>query len=182
MRIIAVLLLFVIGEQQFCFAQFSKAKLQATGLTCALCSKAIHETLSTLPFVEKVQADLPTSSFAIQFKKGSFQNLDLLKKEVQDAGFFVGELVVEGKWDKEFSLSAAPFLWGEEWYQVLSTKPVKDDSPFLLAVIDKGFVTEKVFKKFAQQYTDERFATGYFVPDTSQPEQKKRLFHLLPVK
>jgi copper chaperone CopZ len=182
MRLIVVLLLLLVGEQQFCFAQFNKAKLQATGLTCALCSKAIHAALSTLPFVEKVEADLPTSSFVIQFKKGSFQQLDLLKQAVLDAGFFVGALVMEGKWEKGFSPASTPFLWGDQWYKLLSTPVVKEGAPFKLAVIDKGFVTEKGFKKYVQQYSEEQLATEYFIPETSHPEQKKRLYHLLPLK
>ena len=39
------MLLLLFWGQQHSFSQFSEAKLQATGLTCALCSKAIHQEL-----------------------------------------------------------------------------------------------------------------------------------------
>ncbi|NDF99832.1 MAG: copper chaperone, partial [Chitinophagia bacterium] len=58
---ITMLLLLVWGQQHG-FAQFSQAKLQATGLTCALCSKAIHQALEKLPFVQKVSAQIKESA------------------------------------------------------------------------------------------------------------------------
>ncbi|NBV30006.1 MAG: copper chaperone [Chitinophagaceae bacterium] len=93
-----LLLLLLVGGQQFCFAQFQSARLQATGLTCALCSKAIHESLQKLPFVAKVEADIQSSAFAILFRNGETQDPDALKAAVEEAGFFVGELLLEGQW------------------------------------------------------------------------------------
>lgn len=41
-----------VGRTAVFFAQFSGGRLQATGLTCALCNKAIHQSLEQLAFVE----------------------------------------------------------------------------------------------------------------------------------
>jgi copper chaperone CopZ len=51
-------------------AQFKTGTLQAAGLTCAMCTKAINETLKELLFVQTVKADIKNSQFIIQFKEG----------------------------------------------------------------------------------------------------------------
>ena len=48
-------------------AQFTKATLQATGLTCAMCSNAINKALVKVPFVESVKADIKNSAFHMVF-------------------------------------------------------------------------------------------------------------------
>ena len=49
--------------------QFTKANLQASGLTCALCSNAINKALQKLSFVASVKPDIKNSSFDIVFKE-----------------------------------------------------------------------------------------------------------------
>src|SRR5690349_19558889 len=73
-------------------AQFTKATLQATGLTCAMCSNAINKALQHVPFVESVRSDIKNSSFAIVFKANEAVNIDQLKEAVEDAGFSIGSL------------------------------------------------------------------------------------------
>jgi copper chaperone CopZ len=68
-------------------AQFSKAELQATGLTCAMCSNAINKALQKVPFVESVRPDIKNSSFNIVFKANAEIDIDALKNAVEDAGF-----------------------------------------------------------------------------------------------
>jgi len=177
-----LLLLLLVGGQQFCFAQFQSARLQATGLTCALCSKAIHESLQKLPFVAKVEADIQSSAFAILFRNGETQDPDALKAAVEEAGFFVGELLLEGQWGERLPATTIPFKWGENWYYFLSSKAVKDKSSFTLSVIDKGFVTDKAYKKYLSQYKQTSLSTGFFAEDSLSPDKKQRLFHVLTVK
>ena len=40
------------------YAQFSKAKLQASGLTCAMCARSVYKNLEALPFVDSIGTDL----------------------------------------------------------------------------------------------------------------------------
>ena len=61
-------------------AQFTKATLQATGLTCAMCSNAINKALMEVPFVESVKSDIKNSSFNMVFKPGQEVMVDALKK------------------------------------------------------------------------------------------------------
>ena len=63
-------------------AQFSKAELQATGLTCAMCSNAVNKALEAVPFVQSVKSDIKNSSFRITFKESQEVNIDALKEAV----------------------------------------------------------------------------------------------------
>ena len=57
-------------------AQFSKASLQASGLTCAMCSNAINKALEVLPFVAEVKPDIKNSIFNITFKTNEAFSID----------------------------------------------------------------------------------------------------------
>src|SRR5438132_11221812 len=78
-------------------AQFDKATLQATGLTCAMCSNAINKALKKVSFIQSVDADIKNSSFNIVFKKDAEVDIDALRKAVEDAGFSVGGLKLTGQ-------------------------------------------------------------------------------------
>ena len=73
-------------------AQFTKAELQVSGLTCALCAKATEKSLRTLPYISDIKPDLIHNIFVITFKNGLPVNFDEISKKVQDAGFFVNSL------------------------------------------------------------------------------------------
>src|ERR1700712_2892593 len=77
-------------------AQFSRASIQASGLTCAMCSKAIDIALKELPYVASVQPDVKNSSFAVVFKQNETADIDGLRKAVEDAGFFVARFTITG--------------------------------------------------------------------------------------
>src|SRR4026207_2111428 len=81
-------------------AQFTRATLQATGLTCAMCSNAINKALQKVPFVESVKANIKNSSFSIVFKKDAEVDIDALKDAVEDAGFSVGSLKLTGNFNE----------------------------------------------------------------------------------
>ena len=81
-------------------AQFTNATLQATGLTCAMCSNAINKALQKVSFVKTVTADIRNSSFGIVFKTNSQVDVDALKDAVEDAGFSVGSLKLTGNFNE----------------------------------------------------------------------------------
>src|SRR5215210_5597656 len=70
-------------------AQVTKVNLQASGLTCSMCSNAINKSLKTLDFVDKIDANIKTSTFEITFKPNSKVDFDMLKNKVEKAGFSV---------------------------------------------------------------------------------------------
>src|SRR5690606_33118804 len=77
-------------------AQFTSAKLTAAGLTCAMCTRAIFNSLEKIPSVSKVEADIKNSAFEITFREGHQVDPDLLRNAVEDAGFSVAGLKLTG--------------------------------------------------------------------------------------
>src|SRR6202008_1559227 len=75
-------------------AQFVKAELQASGLTCSMCSFATQKKFKTLDFLDSIGTDLNNTTFLLYFKPGKQVDLDMIKKKVEDAGFSVASLKV----------------------------------------------------------------------------------------
>jgi copper chaperone CopZ len=130
-------------------AQFTKASLQATGLTCAMCSNAINKALLEVPFVESVKADIRNSAFNMVFKQGQEVEIDALRKAVEDAGFSVGNLKMTGNFralkienDKHVKIGTGVFHFLNVSEQTL-------DGEKTIMVVDKNFLTAKQFKKFS---------------------------------
>jgi copper chaperone CopZ len=59
-------------------AHVNKVQLQASGLTCSMCSNAINKSLKTVDYIDKVMANIKTSTFEISFKPGAKINFDQL--------------------------------------------------------------------------------------------------------
>ena len=108
-----------------------------------------------------VYYNLHKHTFSIQFKKEAAVNPDELKAAVEDAGFFVGGLELEGTWPLDQPNLSSPLQLGGNWYQVLSGKANKGKPSFTISVIDKGFVTSKEFKKNAKYTQMECYKTGF---------------------
>ena len=149
-----LILLLLMTGQQYLFAQVSTAKLQATGLTCALCSNAINKALQELPFVESVESIIKESAFAIRFKKGQSVKPGLISKAVEDAGFFVGELQLNAELDNVVVNETGLFALGENTYHLIESDRNKLDGKTTFRLLDKSFLTEKAFKKVAALVND----------------------------
>jgi len=141
-------------------AQFTKATLQATGLTCAMCSNAINKALMKVPFVESVKADIKNSAFHIVFKQAQKVEIDALKNAVEDAGFSVGSLQMTGNFsdvkvenDKHIKIGDAVFHFLNIQGQVL-------DGEKTIKVVDKDFLTARQFKKISGVSKMSCVATG----------------------
>lgn len=122
-------------------AQISKAEIRATGLTCSMCSNAINKQLKSLPEVVNVETDLNTNTFTVTLKGGNTLSPKVFKDKVEKAGFFVGTLVV----------TAEPGTTAGANYIKINTNDSKT-SEIKFQVLDKGFVTDKEFKKLSKTY------------------------------
>src|SRR5688572_32946760 len=80
-------------------AQFTKARLQASGLTCSMCNNAIYKALKALPYVASVESDIKNSAFDIVFKQDVAADFDGVKNAVEDAGFSVASFKITGRFD-----------------------------------------------------------------------------------
>jgi copper chaperone CopZ len=161
-------------------AQFSKANLQATGLTCALCSNAINKALKQLPFVETVKADIKNSSFSIVFRQGMGVKPDAIRDAVEGAGFFVGGLQLTGSFN---NLNTGPdgiIRLGTNWFRFLnsSNKALNGEVTFTLQ--DKSFLTAKAFKKISSTVKIPSLSTGKAEADQVKAGVKKgeRIYHV----
>ena len=130
-------------------ARFTAATLQATGLTCAMCSNAINKALLKVPFVESVKSDIKNSSFAIVFKEDTQVDIDALKNAVEDAGFSVGSLKLTGNFNEVKIAADEHVKIGNDNFHFLNVKSQVLNGEQSITVIDKNFVTEKQFKKYS---------------------------------
>ncbi|GAA4764088.1 MULTISPECIES: heavy-metal-associated domain-containing protein [Flavobacterium] len=122
-------------------AQISKAEIRATGLTCSMCSNAINKQLKSLPEVVNVETDLNTNTFTVTLKEGNELSPKVFKEKVEKAGFFIGSLVVTAK----------PETIAKNSYILVNDKP-NNVTEIQFQVIDKGYVTEKEYKKLSKSY------------------------------
>ena len=79
------------------FSQVTKASLQASGLTCAMCARSVFKNLESLPFVDQIDTDLEKSVFLIRFKPDMTVDADQIRQKVEDAGFSVAGLTLTAR-------------------------------------------------------------------------------------
>ncbi len=128
-------------------AQFTKATLQATGLTCAMCSNAINKALQKVPFVETIKSDIKNSAFTMAFKADTQVDIDALKDAVEDAGFSIGSLMLTGSFSETKIEKDQHIKIGNENFHFLNVNSQVLNGEQTITVVDKNFVTEKQFKK-----------------------------------
>jgi len=130
-------------------AQFKTGTLQAAGLTCAMCTKAINETLKELSFVQSVKADIKNSQFIIRFKEGVSVDPDALKKAVEDAGFSIAKLKLALDFENTKVDNDSHVKIGNRTYHFLDVSSQQLDGEKTITFVDKNFVLAKEFKKYA---------------------------------
>lgn len=142
------------------WAQFSNASLQASGLTCAMCSKAVKVALEKVPFVQEVKVNIRNQEYAIRFKENSDPDFDALKKAVEDAGFSVASLKVTGtvsnisvQKDQHAQVDGKNFHFLNGNNQVLNGVQT-------FTIVDKDFVSAKDFRKYSSFTKMECMKTG----------------------
>ena len=141
-------------------AQFTKGTLQATGLTCAMCSNAINKALEKVPFVESVRSDIKNSAFNLVFKTGEKIDIDALKEAVEDAGFSVGSLKITGNFEEQELARDKHFRVGDLNFHFLGADEQVLKGEQTLTVLDKDFVTAKEFKKLSSSTKLSCYAKG----------------------
>lgn len=134
-------------------AQFTKAELQVSGLTCSMCSKATEKALHTLDFVGDIKTDLNRNLFVITFKNSSPVNLDQISKKVQSAGFSVNSLKATFNFNN-VKLNSNSFNYQGDTYMVVNGANKPLSGPVAVTVVDKGFAPASVYKKYAGQNPD----------------------------
>lgn len=137
-----VSLLLILGSS-YTNAQITKAEIRATGLTCSMCSNAINKQLKSLTEVINVETDLNTNTFTVTLKENNELNPKIFKDKVEKAGFFIGSLTITAKSE---IISKKPYV-------VVNNKK-SGVTEIQFQVVDKGYVTDKEFKKLSKTYKD----------------------------
>lgn len=150
LKIFIILLITTISAAK---AQFTKAELQVSGLTCSMCSKATEKSLRTLDFIGDVKVDLNHNIFVLTFKKDIPVSLDQISKKVQNAGFFVNNLKATFNFNG-VKVNNNTFSYAGDTYRLLSGGDKALNGPVAVTVVDKGFAPPAVYKKYSGQLTD----------------------------
>lgn len=130
-------------------AQITSASLQASGLTCSMCSKAVKNALEKVPFVEKVLVDIKTQQYNLALKKGASVDLDAVSKAVEDAGFSVSSLKVTAAVENLALKKDEHFAIGGQRFHFLKGASQTLNGAVTFSVVDKGFVPKKEAAKYA---------------------------------
>jgi len=159
MKKIIFLLLLVIAASTL-RAQFTRASIQASGLTCAMCSRAIDNALKELPFMETVKPDIKNSMFALVFKQGQEADVDAIRKAIEDAGFFVAKFTITGNFTNTAIKNDAHIAIAGKEYHFLDVKDQVLNGEKSLVLVDKNFLTANAFKKYSTATSMQCIKTG----------------------
>lgn len=134
-------------------AQITKAELVATGLTCSMCSNAINKQFKAMSEVESVTTDLNSNTFTINLKKGNTLTPKSFKDKVEKAGFFIGSLVLTMPFNNIKAADNIAYNNSNVSYIFLDTKAQTLQGDVKVKVLDKGFVTQKEYKRLTKSYS-----------------------------
>ncbi len=135
--------LFVLISQT-ALAQLAKVEIQATGLTCSMCSNAINKQLKSLTDIASVATDLNTNTFVVQLKPNNNLSPRTFKESVEKAGFFIGTMVVQ--------LNSSVLNATSNRYIALEDKTAVKNQEIRIQILNKGYVTQKEYKKLEKKY------------------------------
>lgn len=90
-------------------AQIKSAEIQATGLTCSICSKAIFKALEKVQFVDTVKVNIETSTYILEFKRGQDIQIEALRNAVYDAGFSIGNMAITMDFNNKIAIKDGLF-------------------------------------------------------------------------
>ena len=158
--IVIIAILFSLGLQ----AQVTKVVIQASGLTCSMCSNSINKALKSLDFVQKVDANIKNSTFDISFKPGSKVDLDKLKKKVGDAGFSVAQFAVTMHFDNVAVINDGHTTVDGNVFHFLNISNQVLNGDKTIRILDKGFVSLKEYRKNGKYTSLECYKTGVAGP------------------
>lgn len=128
-------------------AQVSTVSLQASGLTCSMCSNAISKALKSIEFVMKVDADIKTYTYEISFKPNSIIDFDILRNSVEHAGFTVSAFIANIHFDNVQVMNTRPVIIQNKTFLFQSIKDQTLNGDKRVKILDKGFVSPKEYRK-----------------------------------
>ena len=131
----------------FGVGQIKSASLQASGLTCSMCSNSIYKSLKTISFIENIESDVETSTFNIVFKNNENVDLDALQEAVAKAGFSVANLRFVINVDNLKIKNEEKYDIGGKSFYFINVKDKVLNGDVEFRIVDKDFVLPKEYKK-----------------------------------
>ncbi|RYG06427.1 MAG: heavy-metal-associated domain-containing protein [Chitinophagaceae bacterium] len=141
-------------------AQFKTANLTASGLTCAMCTRAINQALDKLSFIESVNPNIETSTFEIRFKQGASVNFDAMRDAVEDAGFSISKLAVKTEFQNAAVKNDTHLRIGDKTFHFLKVSQSTLNGEKALVIVDKDFLPAKDYRKYSTATTMSCVKTG----------------------
>ena len=141
-------------------AQVQRVIIQASGLTCSMCSNAINKSLRSLDIVEEVQANIQESKFEIRFKPNAVVHFDDLKNKVENAGFFVANMWIEMLVQHQTVKNDYHVAFNGNMFHFVHVSEQDLQGTVKLRLLDKGFVSAKEYKRNAKYTQMECYKTG----------------------
>jgi copper chaperone CopZ len=142
-----ILLIIVIAASVITEAQVNSVSLQASGLTCSMCSNAINKALKTLDFVQAVVANIKTYTFEISFKPNSIIDFDLIQKKVVGAGFSIASFVANIHFNNVQVKKGQPVIIDDKAFLFIDAEEQILNGDKQVKLMDKGFISLKEYKK-----------------------------------
>lgn len=144
-------------------AQVQKVNLQASGLTCAMCSKAIYKAVSAISFVDTVLVNIEASTYDIRFNSDATPQFDQIAKAVVDAGFSVANLTVVVNFNKQNVDKNGLLTLDGIQYKIMGTPPATLQGSKKLQLIGKQYMLPKEFKKIPAGSNSDMATKTYLV-------------------
>lgn len=145
-------------------AQIEQVTLQASGLTCSMCSKAIFKALQKLPFADSLSSNIENSTYTLNFKSDAAVDFDAIQKAVENAGFSVSKMEVKANFSSVSVHNDAHIVLSGKALHFLDVKQQTLTGEHTFQIVDKNFVSAKTFKKFAAATQMECVKTGIMKP------------------
>ncbi len=141
-------------------AQFIKADVQVSGLTCSMCQLATEKALKTLDFVSDIKPDLNKNVYVITFKKDKNVNLDQIKNKVKGAGFSVSKLVATVNFNDVKVSNNFQYKYLGQTYHFVNVPAKSLSGSTRITLLDKGFIPDNTFKKNVSEIKAPGYKTG----------------------
>lgn len=159
-------------------AQVQQARLQASGLTCSMCSKAVLNALQKVPGVKAVEVNIDRQEYILSFQESPFE-LDALSKAVEDAGFSVSALSVTTNVSPQKLEKDKHIDIGGKTFHFLNGAGRELPATATFRVVDKAFVSDKEFKKVSSLSAMACVKTGKMEACCSKKTAAQRVYHVL---
>jgi copper chaperone CopZ len=124
-------------------AQIQSVTLQAGGLTCSMCSRAIYKSLQKVPGVIHVDEDIEHSSYHVKFSDPSKVSPEALKTAVKDAGFSIVRLELLVSFDQAAVMNDSTIRMGNLDLQFVKPAQKPSSGNHQLLIIDKDYLLDK---------------------------------------